>query len=97
MLIENLYVINYKDDDKAVIKLCDEDHPIFKAHFPGKPILPGFVNFDIVSEIFDLQITTIKRAKFLKLIYPNQVLTYIKKDKSFKVYCDENEVASFIL
>ncbi len=96
-MIENLFTVEYKDDDKAVIKLCGENHPVFKAHFPGSPILPGFINFEIVALVFGIEITQIKRAKFLKLIHPNETVKYIKKGNSFKVFCKDEEVASFQL
>lgn len=97
MLLEKLYTLQHKDEKKALIKLCSEDHPIFKAHFPSQPILPGFVHFEIVADIFDLEITTIKKAKFTKVITPSQTLTYEKSDNKFKVLCQDEEVASFSL
>jgi len=97
MLIENLFNIEYKDENKAVIKLCDENHPVFKAHFPDYPILPGFINFEIVTKIFGVEFKTIKRAKFLKAIHPNETVTYIKKNNNFNVFCKDEKVASFQL
>ncbi len=52
-----------KNNTSAIITLSDENHPIFKAHFPSKPILPGFIHFEIVADIFELDITTIKKSK----------------------------------
>jgi len=97
VLIDNLYKIEFQNKQKVIIKLSDEKHPIFKSHFPKNPILPGFVNFDIVSSVFDLKITTIKRAKFLKTVKPNQTLTYERNDNKFKVLCENEEIASFSL
>lgn len=97
MLRENLYKIDFKDEQKAIITLRDEAHPLFKAHFPTMPILPGFMHFDIVEELFDLKITTIKKAKFLKTIKPNQTITYKKDKNSFKVLFQDAIVASFTL
>jgi len=97
MLIKNLYSIEFKDDKKAVIKLADENHPIFKAHFPTKPILPGFINLEIVSDVFEIKITEVKRAKFLKIIEPDQTLVYERDGNKFKVFCDNENVASFVL
>ena len=74
MLTKKLYVINYLDQERAVITLCDKTHPLFKAHFPTKPILPGFMNFDIVEELFNLKVTAVKKAKFIKTIEPKQTL-----------------------
>jgi len=97
MLSKDLYVIDSIDENRAVITLCDETHPVFKAHFPTKPILPGFMNFDIVEKLFDFKITTIKKAKFLKIVTPNQTLTYERNKNSFKVSCKDEVVASFSL
>lgn len=97
MLLEKLYSVQYKDEKKALIMLCNGDHPIFKAHFPSQPILPGFMHFEIVSDVFNLEITAIKKAKFTKVITPSQTLTYEKSDNKFKVLCQDEEVASFSL
>ena len=97
MLIKDLYFLEFKDDTKVIIKLADENHPVFKAHFPTNPIMPGFVNFDIVAEVFDLKITTIKKAKFLKTVKPNQTLIYTRENNKFKVVCENEDIASFSL
>jgi len=97
MLLEKLYVVKYKDKDKAVIELADENHPLFRAHFPTMPILPGYVHFEVVSDIFGIKITTIKKAKFLKTITPKQTLTYKKNNNKFKVFLQDEEVANFTL
>jgi len=97
MLTDKLYTITYRDDKKAIVELCDETHPIFKAHFPTQPIMPGFVNFEIIADAFDIKITTIKKAKFLKVVVPNQILTYEKNGNRFKVFCNKEEIASFTL
>lgn len=97
MNYENLYKVIENSEDIAVIKLCDESHPIFKAHFPSKPILPGFIHFEVVAKLFSLDIKSIKKAKFLNMVSPNEILRYEKKSNSFKVYSDEKEVANFSL
>ena len=97
MLSDKLYELQHKDDNSAVVKLCDENHPIFKAHFPSKPILPGFIHFEIVSDVFGLDVTTIKKAKFTKVITPLQTIRYEKNSNKFKVFCQDAEVASFSL
>ncbi len=95
--VKNLYTILSKDENKVVVKLSDATHPIFKAHFPTNAILPGFVNFEIISEAFDMEITSIKKAKFLKPALPEQELTYEKNANKFKVFCQNQEIASFTL
>ncbi|WP_415396532.1 hypothetical protein [Sulfurimonas sp. CS5] len=97
LLVKELYSLIYKDDKKALIKLCNENHPIFKAHFPSQPILPGFVHFEIVADVFSIKITTIKKAKFTKIVRPTQSLEYKKDGNKFKVFCEDEVVASFSL
>jgi 3-hydroxymyristoyl/3-hydroxydecanoyl-(acyl carrier protein) dehydratase len=97
MLLQNLYSVEFKDDTKAIVKLSDKNHPVFKAHFPQKPILPGFVNLEIISDVFNFEITNIKKAKFLGLIEPNQTLVFKRIKNSFKVFCGDKEVANFSL
>ena len=97
MLHDNLYKVISIDENRVVIKLSDKEHPLFKAHFPDMPLLPGFINFDIVEKLFKIKITTIKRAKFLKPALPDQVLTYERKNNSFKVLNENGIVASFSL
>ncbi len=97
MLFDKLYKIVCKNKTSAVITLSDENHPIFKAHFPSKPILPGFIHFEVVADIFELDITTIKKAKFTKIITPSQTIRYEKNNNKFKVFSQDAEVASFSL
>lgn len=96
-MFDGLYEVISKDENSAVIKLTDKKHPIFKAHFPRHPVLPGFVHFEIVANIFDLEITSIKKAKFMDLVLPKQTLIYEKKANKFRVLRDNKEVASFSL
>ena len=97
MNYDSLYDVVFKDENVAEVRLCDENHPIFKAHFPSKPILPGFIHFEIVAKLFSLEITAIKKAKFLNMVTPNELLKYEKKSNSFKVFSDDKEVANFSL
>ena len=97
MIYKNLYEVKSKDEDSAVVLLCDKNHPVFKAHFPQKPVLPGFIHFEIISDIFGLDITEIKKAKFVKMVLPKQTIEYKKTKNRFKVFCEGEEVASFIL
>ena len=94
-MFDGLYEIISQDENEAVIKLSDKKHPIFKAHFPLHPVLPGFVHFEIVADVFSLEVTAIKKAKFMAIIKPKESLRYEKKANKFKVFRDEEEVASF--
>jgi 3-hydroxyacyl-[acyl-carrier-protein] dehydratase len=97
MLTDELYKIVSKDENRFIVKLADENHPLFKAHFPTMPILPGYIHFEIVADVFDMKITNIKKARFLKTVTPTQTLTYEKNSNKFKVYCQNEEIANFIL
>ncbi|MCW9026005.1 MAG: hypothetical protein OQJ77_01700, partial [Thiovulaceae bacterium] len=65
--------------------------------FPNQPILPGFVHFDIIADVFNIEITTIKRAKYLKIAYPSQSLKYERDNNKFKVSCNGEDIATFSL
>lgn len=96
-MFDGLYEVISKNENEAVIKLTDKKHPIFKAHFPMHPILPGFVHFEVVADVFNLEIESIKKAKFMSLITPKQTLRYERNANKFSVLCEDKEVASFTL
>ncbi|MDO3625796.1 hypothetical protein [Mucilaginibacter sp. BT774] len=62
---------------KANVKLNPE-HPIFKGHFPGEPVLPGVCMTQMVKELLEIYIqkqTRLIKAsdiKFLSVIIPKQ-------------------------
>jgi 3-hydroxyacyl-[acyl-carrier-protein] dehydratase len=97
MLLDGLYEVLSKDKSQATVALSDKEHPIFKAHFPSNPILPGFVHFEIASAVFNIEITTIKKAKFTNIVLPKQILEYKKNGNKFTVLCESKEVATFLL
>ena len=54
----------------------DADHPIFKGHFPGQPVLPGVMILKIIttcvslSQKKNLLISKVKQCKFLNFVDP---------------------------
>jgi 3-hydroxyacyl-[acyl-carrier-protein] dehydratase len=84
-MFDGLYTIVSKNENEIVIKLTDDTHPIFKAHFPGNPILPGFVHFEIISDIFNIKVESIKKAKYSAIIKPQEELKYIRNNNKYKV------------
>ncbi len=96
-MLDGLYEVIEKGEMVGVVQLTNKKHPIFKAHFPMHPVLPGFVHFEIVADIFDLKVTAIKKAKFTALVLPKQILRYERNKDRFRVYCENKEVASFSL
>ena len=95
MLLDGLYSIVEKSEEMGSVLLSDASHPVFEAHFPSNPILPGFVHLEIIEELFDIQITGIKKAKYSALVLPSATLSYIKNSKKIVVTCNDKEVASF--
>lgn len=95
MYIDKLYDVMKVEESEASICLSDETHPIFKAHFPNAPILPGFCHFEIISRLFNMEITAIKKVKFVNVATPKQVLTYKKHENKFTVICEEKIIANF--
>jgi len=81
-LLENLFTILKKTDEQVVIKLCDENHPIFKAHFQNYPILPGFLLLEIIANILNIRIQKVHSGKFISHTLPLDTIIYnIKKDE----------------
>jgi len=72
---------------------ADENHPIFKAHFPSHPIVPGFILMDISAQILKIEIVKIIKAKFLKRITPLSVLWFEVQihEKTLQIHVSQNE------
>ena len=97
MLLDGLYEVLEKSEAQARVKLSDASHPIFKAHFPENPILPGFVHLDIIEDVFDFKIAEIKKAKYSSLVLPQEELVYKKEKNRIKIFSHNKEVANFLL
>ena len=75
-LSKGLYSVLSQSDERIEIKLTDASHAIFKAHFEGMPLLPGFLQIDMVAEILGKEIDVITSAKFLQKVLPDEQLVY---------------------
>ena len=73
-MLREIFTVLDESEKYYKISLDDENHPIFKAHFPENPILPGFVLLDIAFGLFGQKDKEIKRAKFLHQIPPKSIL-----------------------
>jgi 3-hydroxyacyl-[acyl-carrier-protein] dehydratase len=58
------------------VRLAGAEHPVFQAHFEGNPILPGFMQLDIIAALAGKRITEIKTAKFMTPLRPKDVFCY---------------------
>ena len=87
-----------KDEcEDVVLKLSNEKHPIFIAHFPQYPILPGFILIDILAEVLNDEVVKIKYAKFIAHIFPEDILeckiNKSDKKKVIKVFKNNKKVS----
>ncbi|HIP44760.1 MAG TPA: hypothetical protein EYG93_05450 [Sulfurospirillum arcachonense] len=96
-ITKNLFTIIKKSKDNAIVRLSNKEHPIFKAHFPGQPILPGFIHLEIISKLFDHKINYIKKVKFIKPVQPGSTIIYKKLKRKIVAIVDNHEVADFVL
>ena len=80
MLLQDFYTIQSidKNDDHnyVVVIFVNENHDVFKGHFPGNPIMPGVCMMQIIKELTE-QITSttlvmqaLANVKFMALINP---------------------------
>jgi 3-hydroxyacyl-[acyl-carrier-protein] dehydratase len=99
-LIKNLYHIIEQNEESIKIELAPSSHPVFKAHFPGNPILPGFSQIEIIAQILNDDIVTIKYSKFLSHILPGDTVEYLiqkeNKKTKIKILKDSKKVSEMI-
>ena len=76
-LSAGLYRLIKKSDERVEIELSDAAHPVFKAHFEGMPLLPGFLQIDMIAEILEKEIDEITSAKFVHKVLPEERLLYV--------------------
>ena len=96
MLLGNLFHIielNIRDAALTARIELDPAHPIFTGHFPGRPILPGVCQLQIMEEILShaldrkLKLKSIAQVKFLVFIDPE---THRQLDVNIKLKNKEN-------
>jgi 3-hydroxyacyl-[acyl-carrier-protein] dehydratase len=79
MLLDSLFIVkDYSaegNEIKATLEL-DENHSIFKGHFPGQPVVPGVCMMQSVKELVErhvkqkLVVAEADNMKFLSVIDP---------------------------
>ncbi|WP_422082329.1 3-hydroxyacyl-ACP dehydratase [Ulvibacterium sp.] len=98
ILIEGLYVIKdyeYNQDTVSSTIQLNKEHPIFKGHFPGNPVMPGVCMIQIIKELTEkatgkqLFLKVSSNIKFMAIINPeeNDILHLI-----LNISTDEREV-----
>jgi 3-hydroxyacyl-[acyl-carrier-protein] dehydratase len=80
MLLQDFYKIisleKTAESKYLIVILINEEHEVFKGHFPGNPIMPGVCMMQIIKELTE-QITesslfmqSLSNVKFMALINP---------------------------
>lgn len=86
MLIDSLFIVKEYSTEGTEIKASlelDENHSIFRGHFPGQPVVPGVCMMQSVKELVERQVkqklTLIEadNMKFLSVMDPrvNKLIT----------------------
>lgn len=107
ILLDNLYtVVSTPEESTEAVRFqirLNADSVIFKAHFPGEPIMPGACIVQMVQELFsvwtkrEVEIAKIVNLKFLSVIKPDEVLDLdvaikIKKEEDQQVHINADIV-----
>lgn len=99
-MIRALYTSIVQDNGNIVIQLSGKSHPLFKAHFPNNPILPGFALIDIIGEALLDEVVSIHKSKFIRNIFPNDMLecevTINEKRRTVKIFRDKEKVSEVV-
>jgi len=96
-LSKNLYTVKERKEENWKVLLSDAEHPVFKAHFEGNPLLPAFLQVDIFAELLNRKIVKIERCKFKQPILPNDTIEYqiVKQvQNSYRVNIVKNDVVT---
>jgi len=81
-LLDSLFHINHLSADSESFTASvsfNPDHPIFKGHFPGQPVVPGVCLIEVIRVIMErvtghtLTMSIASKIKFLNSVDPNQI------------------------
>jgi 3-hydroxyacyl-[acyl-carrier-protein] dehydratase len=80
MLLKDFYKVlsleKTADQKYQAVLLINENHEVFKGHFPGNPIMPGVCMMQIIKELSEeitsstLIMQSLSNVKFMALINP---------------------------
>jgi len=101
-LNKDLYSFKQLEDNSWEVKLTDENHPVFQAHFESNPLLPAFLQIDIMGEILDKSLSEIMMAKFKLAILPSDTVIYkvtkiVNETYSVKIFKNDKIVSEMKL
>jgi len=77
----DLYSFTYPSNEADIVKVdikLNPLHPIFEAHFPGRPVLPGVYMMQMVKEVVEtwtekkIRLVLGQDLKFLSVVNPEE-------------------------
>ena len=81
MLLKDFYTVekleNVSEGKYNAVVVLNNEHPIFKGHFPGNPVTPGVCMMQIIKELSQeivgssLFMVSSSNVKFMALINPD--------------------------
>ena len=97
-LTKDFYGVKKLNDESWEVSFTDENHPVFKAHFEDYPLVPAFLQIDIIGEILGKVLSKIDRCKFKLPILPNDIVVYkiikqIDNRYKIKIFKKDEEVS----
>ncbi|KYP14575.1 hypothetical protein [Flavihumibacter sp. CACIAM 22H1] len=81
ILTGDFFTMQTLDKGDGMVKaglLWNAEHPIFKGHFPGQPVVPGVCMIQLIQETLEqaldkpVQLISSSQIKFLHVIDPHQ-------------------------
>jgi len=82
MLIPGFYkIVEFEASEnqvRATVEL-NPDHVVYKGHFPGRPVVPGVIQLQIIKEMLEkglgkkLLLSRIISAKYYSMIIPGEM------------------------
>jgi len=99
-VLNTLYCVLSQNKEHIILELSNKSHPIFQAHFPKYPLLPGFAMIDIIAEVLGDDVIFIQYSKFIKNIFPcDTLMCKIQNDdktRRIKIFRDKEKVSEII-
>jgi len=101
MLVDNFYKIENieSDKNKAIIKIkLNQDHEIYKGHFPDQPMVPGVMQVQMIKEILSklvnkkLQLKSAGNIKYLSFMLPDEATSY-----EAEIFYSKNENSEYVV
>lgn len=71
-------IISPRDGELEAVFVFPADLAVFSGHFPGRPIVPGVLEIELVRAALErftgspLRIVSVERAKFLREVKPGE-------------------------